>query len=189
MYAQGIRTLCIACLLSLAVGCTDLEAEAQKLYQEALSHEEIDKYHAAIRTHRKVLAKYGETKTAASSIKRIALLEERIDESKRMRRASMTSRSSNRNPTGAALMTQCAETFKQNLDQFKSDVGRYPTTGEGLRVLARNPGIDGYGGSSGADRYLEPGFLRTCERGVSQVSGAGFAYRSDSTWEYTLVIE
>ncbi len=34
---------------------------------------------------------------------------------------------------------------------FKTDTGRFPTTGEGLAVLATNPGIPGYS----ADGYLE----------------------------------
>ena len=32
------------------------------------------------------------------------------------------------------------------LDQFKLDVGRYPTTEEGLKALIENPGVEGWNG-------------------------------------------
>ncbi len=38
------------------------------------------------------------------------------------------------------------ELFGQTLDQFRLDVGRYPTTQEGLNVLVANPGIDNWDG-------------------------------------------
>ena len=39
------------------------------------------------------------------------------------------------------------------LKMFKMDIGRYPTTGEGINALAKNPGIEGYPESS----YLDEG--------------------------------
>ncbi len=44
------------------------------------------------------------------------------------------------------------ELFGQALDQFRLDVGRYPTTQEGLATLVTNPGIDKWEGS-----YLKKG--------------------------------
>lgn len=189
MNAHGIATLFVVTLLSLTAGCTDLEAEAQKLYKEAVKQERLSRIDSALATHRRVVMNYGETETAALSKEQIALLEQRIEDSNNRHRADMSSGSSRAYPTGAALMTLCANTFRRNLDLFRSDVGRYPTTSEGLVVLARDPGIDGYGGSSEATSYLEPGFLRRCRNGTSQVGGSGFAYESRDGEEYTLVIE
>ncbi len=45
----------------------------------------------------------------------------------------------------AAARTQI-ELFGQALDQFRLDVGRYPTTQEGLRALTGNPGIENWEG-------------------------------------------
>ncbi|MCL5023133.1 MAG: type II secretion system major pseudopilin GspG [Nitrospirae bacterium] len=36
--------------------------------------------------------------------------------------------------------------IEQGLDKFRLDVGRYPTTEEGLNALATNPGIDNWDG-------------------------------------------
>jgi general secretion pathway protein G len=44
------------------------------------------------------------------------------------------------------------ELFGQSLDQFRLDVGRYPTTQEGLAALVTNPGIDKWEGP-----YLKKG--------------------------------
>jgi len=44
------------------------------------------------------------------------------------------------------------ELFGQTLDQFRLDVGRYPTTQEGLAALVTNPGIDKWEGP-----YLKKG--------------------------------
>ena len=44
------------------------------------------------------------------------------------------------------------ELFGQALDQFRLDVGRYPTTQEGLATLVTNPGIDKWEGP-----YLKKG--------------------------------
>jgi general secretion pathway protein G len=44
------------------------------------------------------------------------------------------------------------ELFEQALDQFRLDVGRYPTTQEGLNSLVTNPGIDKWEGP-----YLKKG--------------------------------
>ncbi len=38
------------------------------------------------------------------------------------------------------------EMLGEALDQFKLDVGRYPTTEEGLRALIENPGVEGWDG-------------------------------------------
>lgn len=38
------------------------------------------------------------------------------------------------------------EMFGQALDQMRLDIGRYPTTSEGLESLITNPGIDGWDG-------------------------------------------
>lgn len=38
------------------------------------------------------------------------------------------------------------ELFEQALDQFRLDVGRYPTSQEGLQALVTNPGIDKWEG-------------------------------------------
>ncbi len=38
------------------------------------------------------------------------------------------------------------EMLSAALDQFKLDVGRYPTTEEGLKALIENPGVDGWNG-------------------------------------------
>ena len=38
------------------------------------------------------------------------------------------------------------ELFGQALDQFRLDVGRYPSTQEGLNALMANPGIDSWDG-------------------------------------------
>ncbi|MDA8168288.1 MAG: type II secretion system major pseudopilin GspG [Nitrospiraceae bacterium] len=38
------------------------------------------------------------------------------------------------------------ESFGQALDSFRLDVGRYPTTEEGLNALLQNPGIDNWQG-------------------------------------------
>lgn len=38
------------------------------------------------------------------------------------------------------------ELLGQSLDQFRLDVGRYPTTQEGLQALVTNPGIDNWDG-------------------------------------------
>ena len=38
------------------------------------------------------------------------------------------------------------ELFGVALDNFRLDVGRYPTTQEGLQVLQTNPGVDGWDG-------------------------------------------
>jgi len=44
------------------------------------------------------------------------------------------------------------ELLGQALDQFRLDVGRYPTTEEGLKCLVSNPGIENWDGS-----YLKKG--------------------------------
>lgn len=44
------------------------------------------------------------------------------------------------------------ELLGQALDQFRLDVGRYPTTEEGLHCLVSNPGIENWDGS-----YLKKG--------------------------------
>jgi general secretion pathway protein G len=44
------------------------------------------------------------------------------------------------------------ELFGQTLDQFRLDVGRYPSTQEGLAALVTNPGIDKWEGP-----YLKKG--------------------------------
>ncbi len=44
------------------------------------------------------------------------------------------------------------ELLGQALDQFRLDVGRYPTTQEGLNALAANPGVDKWEGP-----YLKKG--------------------------------
>ncbi len=44
------------------------------------------------------------------------------------------------------------ELFGQALDQFRLDVGRYPTTQEGLAAIVTNPGIDKWEGP-----YLKKG--------------------------------
>ena len=36
--------------------------------------------------------------------------------------------------------------FEEALDQFRLDIGRYPTTSEGLEALVNNPGIEGWDG-------------------------------------------
>jgi len=38
------------------------------------------------------------------------------------------------------------EMFSTALDAFKLDVGRYPTTQEGLKALIENPGVEGWDG-------------------------------------------
>ncbi len=38
------------------------------------------------------------------------------------------------------------EMLGEALDQFKLDVGRYPTTEEGLKALIENPGVEGWDG-------------------------------------------
>ena len=38
------------------------------------------------------------------------------------------------------------EMFGQALDQFRLDIGRYPTTSEGLEALIKDPGIEGWDG-------------------------------------------
>ena len=38
------------------------------------------------------------------------------------------------------------EMLSSALDQFKLDVGRYPTTEEGLKALIENPGVEGWNG-------------------------------------------
>ena len=38
------------------------------------------------------------------------------------------------------------EMLSSALDQFKLDVGRYPTTEEGLKALIENPGVQGWNG-------------------------------------------
>ncbi len=45
----------------------------------------------------------------------------------------------------AAAKTQIA-LIEEALDQFRLDVGRYPTTSEGLRALIEDPGIEGWDG-------------------------------------------
>lgn len=45
----------------------------------------------------------------------------------------------------AAAKTQIAS-LEQALDKFRLDVGRYPTTQEGLSTLVTNPGIDNWDG-------------------------------------------
>jgi general secretion pathway protein G len=45
----------------------------------------------------------------------------------------------------AAARTQIAS-LEQALDKFRLDVGRYPTTQEGLSTLVTNPGIDNWDG-------------------------------------------
>ncbi len=49
--------------------------------------------------------------------------------------------------------TQISE-LENALDQFKMDVGRYPTTSEGLNALVTNPGVEGWDGS-----YLKKGIV------------------------------
>ena len=44
------------------------------------------------------------------------------------------------------------EMLGQALDAFRLDVGRYPTTSEGLNALVTNPGVEGWNGS-----YLKKG--------------------------------
>jgi len=44
------------------------------------------------------------------------------------------------------------EMLGQGLDAFRLDVGRYPTTSEGLNALITNPGVEGWNGS-----YLKKG--------------------------------
>lgn len=44
------------------------------------------------------------------------------------------------------------EMLGQALDAFRLDVGRYPTTSEGLSALVTNPGVDGWNGP-----YLKKG--------------------------------
>lgn len=44
------------------------------------------------------------------------------------------------------------EMLGQGLDAFRLDVGRYPTTSEGLNALVTNPGVDGWSGP-----YLKKG--------------------------------
>ncbi len=44
------------------------------------------------------------------------------------------------------------ELFGQALDQFRLDVGRYPSTQEGLNALVTNPGVDNWDGP-----YLKKG--------------------------------
>ena len=39
------------------------------------------------------------------------------------------------------------EQFGQALDMMRLDIGRYPTTSEGLESLINNPGIDGWDGA------------------------------------------
>jgi general secretion pathway protein G len=44
------------------------------------------------------------------------------------------------------------EMLGQGLDAFRLDVGRYPTTSEGLNALSTNPGVEGWNGP-----YLKKG--------------------------------
>lgn len=44
------------------------------------------------------------------------------------------------------------EMLGQGLDAFRLDVGRYPTTSEGLNALVTNPGVEGWSGP-----YLKKG--------------------------------
>lgn len=44
------------------------------------------------------------------------------------------------------------EMLGQGLDAFRLDVGRYPTTSEGLNALVTNPGVEGWNGP-----YLKKG--------------------------------
>src|SRR5512143_877161 len=44
------------------------------------------------------------------------------------------------------------EMLGQGLDAFRLDVGRYPTTSEGLNALTTNPGVEGWNGP-----YLKKG--------------------------------
>ena len=46
------------------------------------------------------------------------------------------------------------EMFGQALDQFRLDVGRYPTTQEGLNALVQNPGAENWQGP-----YLKKGII------------------------------
>jgi general secretion pathway protein G len=52
-----------------------------------------------------------------------------------------------------AAKTQ-VETFGQALDSFRLDVGRYPTTTEGLNALITDPGVDKWDGP-----YLKKGIV------------------------------
>jgi hypothetical protein len=188
MTTHGITKFCIAGLLSLVVGCADREAEAEKLHNDALTHESQERHEEALAIHRRVVVEYADTVAASWSGERVVFLEQLIENAKRVRPTSMSYRPPSKYLTGAALTKHCAKTFRESLDGFRADVGRYPTTREGLRALVRNPGVPGYGGPEGVS-YLKPGFLRNCEKATSQVRGGGFAYESYSDTRYTLVIE
>lgn len=51
----------------------------------------------------------------------------------------------------SAAKTQI-EMFGQALDSYRLDIGKYPTTTEGLNALITNPGVEGWDGS-----YLKKG--------------------------------
>ena len=151
MLSQKLVIPLFVVLLALLTGCTDPEAAARKLYNEALTYERSKQGYKAVETHQRVVKQYPSTVAAVSANERLVVLEPLARAAKKMlggieRKHSSASkqepkRCGSRGGRCGADFTmspwarQCEREVGRLLKAFRQRENRYPTKEEGLKVL------------------------------------------------------
>lgn len=119
--------VCSTFLLSLTAaitGCSDPEAEARKMQNLAITAEKEGRGNDARRIYEELVAKYPQTQSAVETNQRL-LAASRIE----------------------AAVTEHINDLLASLDVLRLEVGRYPSTEEGLDALITKPtGMTGWNG-------------------------------------------
>lgn len=126
--------VCSAILLALTTvltGCSDSEAEARKMQNLAITAEKEGRGDDARRIYEELVAKYPQTQSAVDANKRLlasAKAEEATDKIKQAFGSTI-------NPKTARKQI---EDLSSALDIYRLELGRYPSTEDGLSALVRN---------------------------------------------------
>lgn len=105
--------LIIILMIFSIFACTNKEEAARKMYNEGLNLEKSEQLEKTFEIYKEIVSRYPETQTAVEVNKSLLVIKQILN-------------SSIRELIGTAL------------DSFLRDIGRYPTTEEGLNVLLEN---------------------------------------------------
>jgi hypothetical protein len=119
--------LCSAVLLAITAGvtgCSDPEAEARKMQNLAITAEKEGRGDDARRIYEELVAKYPQTQSAVEANKQL-LVATRVNEAVEKIKDAVTK--------------QQIDDLRAALDIVRLEVGRYPSTEEGLNALIAKP--------------------------------------------------